>query len=57
MLILHEQRDTQKQARQAVGHHLRKEVMRMPITITIHVFGYTLTFRIAGKSNNRHSGK
>ena len=33
----------------------RKEVMCMPITITIHVFGFTITIRV--KSNNRHSGQ
>jgi len=33
----------------------RKEVMRMPITLTFHVFGITIT--ICVKSNNRHSAK
>ena len=33
----------------------RKEVMRMPITITIHVFGFTITIRV--RSNNRHSAQ
>ena len=36
---------------------LRKEVMLMPITLTFHVFGYTITVRIKTKSDNRHSGK
>ena len=44
-----------------------KEVMRMPITITIHVLGFTITVRVKNaksdqreghvKSNNRHSAK
>ncbi len=42
---------------QAVGHHLRKEVILMPITLTLHVFGLTFTLRIMRKSNNRHSAK
>ena len=29
----------------------------MPITLTWHVFGYTFTFTIKKKSNNRHSAK
>ncbi len=29
----------------------------MPITLTFHVFGYTITVRIKTKSNNRHSAK
>ena len=40
---------------QAVGHHLRKEVILMPITLTFHVFGLTITVTV--KSNNRHSAK
>ena len=58
---------------QAVGRHMStqvtsgKEVMSMPITITIHVFGFTITVRVKNtgdvknegrvKSNNRHSAK
>lgn len=34
---------------------LRKEVRDMPITITFHVFGFTVTVRIKGR--NRHSAK
>jgi len=52
-----EERCLQQAARQAVGHHLRKEVMLMPITLTWHVFGYTFTLTIKKKSNNRHSAK
>ena len=37
---------------QAVGHHLRKEVIFMPITLAFHVFGLTITVTV--KSNNRH---
>ena len=40
---------------QAVGYHLRKEVIAMPITVTFHVFGLTITITV--KSNNRHSAK
>jgi len=40
---------------QAVGHHLRKEVILMPITLTFHVLGLTITVTV--KSNNRHSAK
>jgi hypothetical protein len=36
---------------------LRKGVKLMPITLTFHVFGYTITVRIKTKSDNRHSGK
>ena len=35
--------------------HLREEVVDMPITITLHIFGYTVTIRIKGE--NRHSAK
>ena len=41
--------------RQAVGYILREEVVDMPITITLHIFGYVVTIRI--KSENRHSAK
>ena len=42
-------------ARTAGGwSHLREEVVDMPITITLHIFGYTVTIRIKGE--NRHSG-
>ena len=34
---------------------LRKGVKLMPITLTFHVFGYTITVRIKTKSDNRHS--
>ena len=37
------------------SHILRKEVRPMPITITLHIFGYTVTIRIKGR--NRHSAK
>ena len=46
---------------QAVGFHVPsyaisgKEVRSMPITITFHVFGITITVTV--KSNNRHSAK
>ena len=46
---------------QAVGFHVPsyvisgKEVRSMPITITFHVFGITIT--VTAKSNNRHSAK
>ena len=36
---------------------LRKEVMHMPITLTFHVFGITVTLKLTKKSNNRHSAK
>ena len=43
-------------ARTAGGwSHLREEVVDMPITITLHIFGYTVTIRIKGE--NRHSAK
>ncbi len=32
-----------------------EEVRRMPITITLHIFGYTVTIRIKGR--DRHSAK
>ena len=32
-----------------------KEVRDMPITITFHIFGFTVTVRIKGR--NRHSAK
>ena len=38
-----------------LAYTLRKEVELMPIILTIHVFGYTVTVRIVKKSNNRHS--
>ena len=42
-------------ARTAGGwSHLREEVVDMPITITLHIFGYTVTIRIKGE--NRHPG-
>ena len=34
-----------------------RKVKLMPITLTFHVFGYTITVRIKTKSDNRHSGK
>ena len=37
-----------------VTSHLREEVVDMPITITLHIFGYTVTIRIKGE--NRHPG-
>ena len=43
--------------RQAVGNHFRKEVIDMPITLTLHVFGYTITIRVMRKSNDRHPAK
>ena len=43
--------------RQAVGNHFRKEVIDMPITLTLHVFGYTITIRVMRKSNDRHLAK
>lgn len=36
-------------------HLLMKEVVNVPITITFHIFGCTVTIRI--KAKNRHSGK
>ena len=36
---------------------LRKEVICMLITVTLHVFGYTITIKMQKKSNNRHSAK
>ena len=43
-------------ARTAGGwSHLREEVVDMPITITLHIFGYTVTIRIKGET--RHSAK
>ena len=41
--------------RQAVGYVLREEVVDMPITITLHIFGCVVTIRI--KSENRHPGR
>ena len=41
--------------RQAVDSILRKEVVDMPITITLHILGCVVTIRI--KSENRHSAK
>ena len=40
-----------------LAYTLRKEVKLMPITLTFHVFGLTVTVRIKTKSNNRHSAK
>ena len=40
-----------------LAYTLRKGVKLMPIILTIHVFGYTVTLRITKKSNNRHSAK
>lgn len=40
-----------------LAYTLRKEVKLMPITLTFHVFGYTITLKIKTNSNNRHSGK
>ena len=36
--------------------HLREEVVDMPITITLHIFGYTVTIRIK-KGENRHPAR
>ena len=41
--------------RQAVGYILREEVVDMPITITLHIFGCVVTIRIKGE--NRHPGR
>ena len=38
-----------------VSERTRKEVKLMPITLTFHVFGYTITLKVTKKSNNRHS--
>ena len=35
--------------------HLRKGGGKMPITLTFHIFGYTVTIRI--KARSRHSAK
>ena len=40
-----------------LAYTLRKEVKLMPITLTFHVFGLTVTVRIKTKSDNRHSAK
>ena len=40
-----------------LAYTLRKEVKLMPITLTFHVFGYTITLKVTKKSNNRHSAK
>ena len=40
-----------------LAYTLRKEVKLMPITLTFHVFGYTITLKVTKKSNNRHSGQ
>ena len=40
-----------------LAYTLRKEVKLMPITLTFHLFGFTVTVRIKTKSNNRHSAK
>jgi len=47
----------QQAARQAVGHHTPRGGDGMPITITLHVFGFTITVRVNRKSDNRHSAK
>ena len=36
---------------------LREEVMLMPIALTFHAFGITITLKLTKKSNNRHSAK
>ena len=41
--------------RQAVGYTTRKGVRLMPITLTLHIFGFVITIKV--KSKNRHSGK
>ena len=41
--------------RQAVSYISEKEVKHMPITVTFHVFIYTITITV--KSRNRHSDK
>ena len=43
------------QERRRLAIIFRKEVMCMPITITFHVFGITITVSV--KRNNRHSAK
>ena len=35
----------------------RREVSLMPITLTLHIFGYVITIRVKRESNNRHSAK
>ena len=40
-----------------LAYTLRKEVKLMPIILTIHVFGLTVTVRIKRNSNNRHSAR
>ena len=40
-----------------LAYTLRKGVKLMPITLTFHLFGFTVTVRIKTKSNNRHSAK
>ena len=44
-------------ARKAVGVHLRKEVIHMPLTVTFHIGKLTITITVKLKSNNRHSAK
>ena len=41
--------------RKAVGHIPRKGVRLVPITLTLHIFGFVITIRV--KSENRHSAK
>ena len=38
-----------------VSYISAKEVKQMPITLTFHIFGLTITLRV--KKQNRHSGK
>ena len=40
-----------------LAYTLRKGVKLMPITLTFHLFGFTVTVRIKTKSYNRHSAK
>jgi len=40
---------------EAVSYTTRKGVKQMPITLTIHILGYTVTIRV--KKQNRHSAK
>ena len=39
--------------RQAVSHIPGKGGEAMPITITLHIFGFTVTIRIKGKNRHR----
>ena len=41
--------------RQAVGYTTRKGVRLVPITLTLHIFGFVITIKV--KRENRHSAK